>query len=200
MVVRQCGWTCSRSLRPQGGGAVEENQQNMVDFFATFPQRWSLWCWLTATCGWRTSRSRWPHIPHQEEHGIKIDTLCFLETCECFPSFFCSPLWRCSRSVQPQRSPSWVKICSSMEQKVILFHGNYWAMFLQSQREEQKPAKTDVSNCTAQKKLSWNHFVSVSFNLQSPAIHQRPVEEPEILLKAEDIGGEWRIHKPNKLL
>ena len=38
MVVRQCGWTCSRSLRPQGGGAVEENQQNMVDFFATFPQ------------------------------------------------------------------------------------------------------------------------------------------------------------------
>ena len=31
-----------------------------------------------------------------------------------------------------------------MEQKVVLFLGNYWAMFLQSQREEQKPAKPEV--------------------------------------------------------
>ena len=80
-----------------------------------------------------------------------------------------------------------------MEQKVILFHGNYWAMFLQSQREEQKPAKPDISSCASEMKLAWNHFVSVSFNLQSPAIHQRLVGEPELLLKAEDTGGSKRI-------
>ena len=79
-----------------------------------------------------------------------------------------------------------------MEQKVIMFHGNYVSSVTE---RGAKTCKTRyIKLCSAAElKLAWNHFVSVSFNLQSPAIHQRPVEEPEILLKAEDTGCSKRI-------
>ena len=43
VVVHQCGWTCSRSLWPQGGRAEEENQHKTFDFLHIFPRLWSLW-------------------------------------------------------------------------------------------------------------------------------------------------------------
>ena len=43
VVVHQCGWTCSRSLWPQGGRAEEENRQKTFEILHAFPRLWSLW-------------------------------------------------------------------------------------------------------------------------------------------------------------
>ena len=61
-----------------------------------------------------------------------------------------------------------------------------------------KTCKTRHIKLCSRNEIGLKSLVSVSFNLQSPAIHQRLVEEPEILLKAENIGCSNRILERNE--